>query len=303
VSVSATTDRLAAALAPGQRGWIHARDVDRDREVGLDADARVPISSIAKVALLVALHRLADAGELDLAGRRSIPVEGRTVGFTGLSVFSDPATLSLRDLALLMITVSDNAAADVLFDAVGIERVAAEMTALDLPGIAIRQTLRDMFTILREDTGAAGPADAAAHLDDPAHLRVLDPAQTSSASPRDLTALLAAIWRDEAASPSACAAMRRVLGLQVWPHRLASGFPSDDVRVSGKTATLPTMRHEVGVVEYPDGGRYAVAVLTQTGSPAPTQPRADAAIGTAGRTAVELLREGAAAPSRPNTVS
>ena len=84
--------------------------------------------------------------------------------------------------------------------------------------------------------------------------------------------------------------MRRVLALQVWPHRLASGFPSDDVRVSGKTATLPTMRHEIGVVEYPDGGRYAVAVLTQTGSPAPTQPRADAAIGAVGRRAVELLR-------------
>jgi beta-lactamase class A len=50
------------------------------------------------------------------------------------------------------------------------------------------------------------------------------------------------------------------------------------------------MRHEIGVVEDPDGGRYAVAVLTQTGSPAPTQPRADAAIGAVGRTAVELLR-------------
>jgi beta-lactamase class A len=290
-------ERLTAALAPGQRAWIHARDVDGGREVGLDADARVPISSIAKLALLTALHRRADAGALDLAAPRTVPVEGRTLGFTGLSVFSDPATLSLRDLALLMITVSDNAAADALFDVVDLDCVNREMAALGLPGIALRQTLRDLFAMLREDTGAAGPADAAAHLDDPARLRVLDPDQASSASPRDLTALLAAIWRDEAASPEACAEMRRVLGLQVWPHRLASGFPSDDVRVSGKTATLPTMRHEVGVVEYPDGGRYAVAILTQTGSPAPTQPRADAAIGAAGRTAVELLREGVSASS------
>jgi beta-lactamase class A len=285
-------DRLTAALAPGQRAWIHARDLDGDREVSHDADQRVPISSIAKLALLVAFHRLADAGELDPQTQQMVPVAGRTLGFTGLSVFSDPATLSLRDLALLMITVSDNAAADALFGVVTVQRVQAEMAALGLPRIAVRQTLGDMFAALREDTGAAGPV---ARVDDPdqlARLRILDPERSSSASPRDLTALLAAIWRDEAASPEACAEMRRVLVLQVWPHRLASGFPSDDVRVSGKTATLPTMRHEIGVVEYPDGGRYAVAVLTQTGSPAPTQPRADAAIGAVGRTAVELLREG-----------
>jgi beta-lactamase class A len=287
--------RLAEALAPGSRGWVHARDIDTGAEVGLDPDTRVPLSSIVKVALLVALHRLGDAGELDPTAQRTLPVAGRTLGFTGVSVFSDPATLSLRDLALLMVTVSDNAAADALFDVVGVERVGAEMAALGVPGIAVRHTLRDMYATLREDTGATGPADAAdrvADLGAIARWRILDPARANSASPRELTALLVAIWRDEAASPPACAEMRRLLGLQVWPHRLASGFPSDDVRVSGKTATLPTMRHEIGVVEYPDGGRYAVAVLTQTGSPAPTQPRADAAIGAVGRTAVELLRGG-----------
>jgi beta-lactamase class A len=285
---------LAAALAPGSRGWVHARDIDTGREVGLDPDGRVPISSIVKVPLLVAFHRLGDLGELDPAAQRTVAVAGRTGGFTGVSVFSDPATLSLRDLALLMVTVSDNAAADVLFAAVGVERVGAEMAALGLPGIAVRQTLRDMFADLREDAGGAVPADVL--IEDPgasASWRIFDPERSSSASPRDLTALLAAIWRDEAASAEACAEMRRVLGLQVWPHRLASGFPSDDVRVSGKTATLPTMRHEIGVVEYPDGGRYAVAVLTQTASPAPTQPPADAAIGAVGRAAVELLRGGA----------
>jgi beta-lactamase class A len=78
--------------------------------------------------------------------------------------------------------------------------------------------------------------------------------------------------------------------LQVWPHRLASGFPFDDVRVAGKTGTLPTVRNEIGVVEYPDGGRYAVAVCTRSASTAFTLPAADAVIGTAARLAVEHLR-------------
>jgi beta-lactamase class A len=151
------------------------------------------------------------------------------------------------------------------------------------------------YATLREDSGAPDPVAVVPRLGDPEarrRLRMLDPDRSNSATPRDLTALLGAIWRDDAASPASCSAMRRMLGQQVWPHRLASGFPYDDVRVSGKTGTLPTMRHEIGVVEYPDGGRYAVAVLTQTASTAATQPRADAAIGAVARLAVEQLRAG-----------
>lgn len=87
--------------------------------------------------------------------------------------------------------------------------------------------------------------------------------------------MLQLIWDDAAAPAEACAEARRVLGLQVWPHRLASGFADlDEVRTSGKTGTLvPTIRNEVGVVEYPDGGRYAV-------------------IGQAARLAVDWLRGG-----------
>ncbi|WP_143261680.1 serine hydrolase, partial [Allokutzneria sp. NRRL B-24872] len=96
--------------------------------------------------------------------------------------------------------------------------------------------------------------------------------------------------RAAAASPESCAAMRRLLALQVWPHRLASGFPFDDVRVAGKTGTLPTLRNEVGVVEYPDGGRYAVAVFTASVRTSLTLPAADAVIGTTARLAVDHLR-------------
>jgi beta-lactamase class A len=83
--------------------------------------------------------------------------------------------------------------------------------------------------------------------------------------------------------------MRRVLGLQVWPHRLASGFPADDVAVAGKTGTLPPLRSEVGVVELPGGRRYAAAVFTRSRRASLSDPGADAAIGHAARLAVEHL--------------
>ncbi len=70
-----------------------------------------------------------------------------------------------------------------------------------------------------------------------------------------MTRLLAAIWWEEAASPEACRDMRRMLTLQVCRHRLAAGFPDDEVRVAAKSGTFMNLRHEVGVV----GGRQSVS--------------------------------------------
>jgi beta-lactamase class A len=85
--------------------------------------------------------------------------------------------------------------------------------------------------------------------------------------------------------------MRRLLRLQVCRHRLASGFPTDDVLVSGKTGTLLNLRSEVGVIELPDGHRFAIAVFTRSSDAALTNPRADAVIGTAARLAVDQLAQ------------
>ncbi len=104
-----------------------------------------------------------------------------------------------------------------------------------------------------------------------------------------MTALLTMIWRDEAAPAEACAEIRRIMALQVWPHRLTSGFPSG-VTLAAKTGTLPAIRNEAGVVTYPDGSRYAVAVFTSARTYVDRQPMVDASIGKAAFCAVESLR-------------
>lgn len=281
-----------AFRAAGVTGFLHAADIDTGREVAVRADDPVVLASVFKVPLLVAFHRRAAEGLLDPVEQVTLPAGDRTSGPTGVSALLDDVRMSLRDLACLMITVSDNAAADALLDRVGLEAVNAA-AGLGLRGTVVTGGGRQLFDDLLADAGASGFPEVWARLDEPgmaARLRALDPARTSRSTPRDMTRLLAAIWRDEAAPPDGCAAMRRLFGLQVWPHRLSSGFPYDDVLVSGKTGTLLIVRNEVGVVEYPDGGRYAVAVFTRSLLPIAVLPQADAVIGTAARLAVEALR-------------
>jgi beta-lactamase class A len=299
-ATDSAVDRIAAAFAAiGLRGRLHAVELDSGREVAVGADEPVVLASVFKVALVTALYRRHEAGELDVAQQVEVAAAqagtaARSAGATGLAAMQDPARLSLRDLAYLAIAVSDNAAADVLFDAVGDAAVAALLDDLGLTATRIPQRCRDMADALVADTAAAGVDDVQSRLlADPRLLDALsvrDPGRTNASTAREMTALLAAIWQDRAAGPDGCEAVRRLMRLQVWPHRLASGFPDEGYAVAGKTGTLPGIRNEIGVVAHPHGSRVAVAVFTSAGSPAASLPQADRVIGTAARIAVDALR-------------
>ncbi|MBO1330268.1 serine hydrolase [Streptomyces sp. VRA16 Mangrove soil] len=283
-----TAIRTAFADA-GVTGRLHARDIDSGAEIDWHGDRLVCTASVHKLPLLVALHERAAAGDLDLTEQVECPPAGRSAGPTGLAAMLDAARLSLRDLAYLMMSVSDNAAADLLLERVGLDAVNRTTARLGLTRTLTVHSFGAAMAMVKED---AGPGGARA-LADPhviARLRALDPERANRSTPRELTRLLSAIWQDTACTPEHGADIRRLMGLQVWPHRLSSGFPFDDVHVAGKTGSLPTLRGEVGVVAYPDGGRYAVAVFTRTVRTAAILPAADAVIGTAARIAVDALR-------------
>jgi beta-lactamase class A len=273
--------------AAGVTGWLYAADVDTGHDLGHGADEPMPTASMFKVPLLVALCRQADAGLLDLTERVTVTAADRVSGPTGISSMLDDVTISLRDLAYLMIALSDNTAADKLLGRVGFDAINTMLEAFGLEETRVVQGSGEMLGSMDVDTGHAWPF---VDPDDIARLSVLDPARTNRSTAREMARLFGMIWRDEVASAPSCAWMRGVLNMQVWPHRMASGFPYDDVAVSGKTGTMPTLRCETGVVEYPDGGRYAVSVFTRSFGTALIQPRADAVIGTAARMAVDHLR-------------
>lgn len=282
-------------------GAVCVLDINTGLTVELDADEPAVLASVFKLPVLVELHRQAAAGQIDTTRRLRIPAEGRSPGDTGLSAMRDEAELSVRDTAMLMMSVSDNAATDVVMDLVGIDGIDKTMRDLGLPSITVTQSCRTILDQLSRDIGLDAPGEAgpalatpdpeerAAVLQRARRSSVLDPARTNAGTARDLARLLAMIWLDQAAPAEACAEIRSILGVQVWPHRLRSGFP-DSVATAGKTGTLPFLRNEAGVVEYPDVGRYAVAVLLRPASGGLILPDVDRAIGRLARLAVEHLR-------------
>jgi beta-lactamase class A len=292
--VSVQDDIAAAFEAAGVQGTFHALDIGTGHEVVHRSDEPSVMASVFKLPILVALVRAADDGRIDLSEQVTVPLEGRAPGPTGISVMSDPVTLSWRDLARWMIVVSDNAATDVVLEKVGIDAVNDTLRELGCKNTEIKHDCRGLFATILEDAGLSSfeefPTQPTTEELDT--WRALKPLETNHATPRDITHLLGLVWKNEAASEESCAIVQQILLQQVWPHRLASGFPEDDVATGGKTGTLPRIRNEAGVVAFPDGGRYAVATFTTARATTQKNMAADAVIGQVARLAVDALRAG-----------
>jgi beta-lactamase class A len=288
-----------AFRAAGVDGFLHAIDVDRGRELGHQSDDLVVLASVFKVPILVEFERQVAKGLIDERDRARVPADFRVPGPTGISSMLDDVDLSWRDLAQLMIAVSDNTATDFLAEKVGLENVNATMRELGLTRTVIDGDCRTILRIFQEDLGLSWPPAP----DDHAKVeqagaapmttnRSLRPEATVHSTPREIARLFASIWRDDAAPPDACADMRRIFFSQVWRDRLRSGFNGGE-RIGGKTGTLWGIRNEAGVVEVPARGRVAVAVFTRSHEPRWSDPAADHVIGTAARIAVDALLEAA----------
>jgi beta-lactamase class A len=290
-------ESVAAEFAGvGVLGKVHVRDVDDDTaEVALDPDEPVVLASVFKVLLVLEYARQAVAAQLDPTERVRVAAADR-LGGVGTAGCQDQVDISWRDLALFAMSLSDNTAGDLLLRRVGLVAVQALAAELGLSSTRINGGPRQLMESMFADLGAADEAEFAAVFPtlDPvrlARLTVLDPLRTAAAAtPRDMTRLLSLIWRDQAGPAAACTEVRDLMRRQASWHRLAAGF-GDEVAVAAKSGTVLGVRNEIGVVSYPDGRRYAVAVFT-SGGWGIRRTDVDAAIGRAARRAVDQLRAG-----------
>jgi beta-lactamase class A len=292
--VGVIADITARAEAVGVQAWLHAAAIDGAETVCLGCDEPVVTASVFKVPVALELARQGFSGALDLSEPVTVAPGHPTASPYGLATFQHEVRMAWADLATLMIGVSDNVATDLVLERVGKPAVARLLAELGLVDTAVPVDCRELLASIGEDLGVEYDDDervlAQFSVAELSAVRALTPSETCRTTAAEMTRLLGMIWRDEAGPPAACALVRRWMGLQVWPHRLRSGFPDDDVVISGKTGTLPMVRNEVGVVEYPDGDRYAVAVFTKASDARSRVPERDAFIGYAAARAVEYLR-------------
>jgi beta-lactamase class A len=294
----------------GCTGQLCIQSLDGDQEIAVDADREAVAASVFKVSVALEAETQFADGRLDRQQRVTLPAASRTPGPTGFSLFRDDVAVSVQDLVVAMLTISDNVATDALLHLVGIDAVNATSARLGLSASVITADLYTMINSIGSDAGFAdfaalqawGSQPHSQDEEDQVDRRVRDgdaltPRRAIRTTPRDMAKLLRLIWSGQAGPPAACGRVRQIMSRQLTRHRLAAAFPPP-ARVSAKSGgLLGIVRNEVGVIEYPDGRGYAAAVFTQA-KPRSSDAAINAVIGTAAAAAVRILAENVPAPAR-----
>lgn len=156
----ATLERIAGETN-GVMG-IAAIDLVTGTRHGVNDTLVFPQGSAIKIAILVELYRRIDSGALDPAARVTITRADQVGGSGVIQSFGDgQSALSLHDLAVLMITLSDNTATNILIDKLGMAAINATMESLGVPSIKVQRKMIQPRESAAGRENVATPRDAA----------------------------------------------------------------------------------------------------------------------------------------------
>jgi len=215
---------------------VAAVDVRSGRRHERDAHVPLPAASTIKVLISAALWSEVCAGRID-PERRVRAGDTPVPGGGGLLESMHPDTrLTLAELDLLMLAISDNAATNAVVDVVGMDAVNGLARALGLEHTRLRRRMMDLAAAERGDDNTTSAADMAA--------------------------LLCALARADGIPALAC---RRVLAAMAQSHHtdiVPRYLPAAACRVvSSKQGELASVRHDVALIDEGEV-RIAVAVLS-----------------------------------------
>jgi beta-lactamase class A len=132
---TATLHRTLDSLAARHRGVVGytVHDLDTGERLEQRGNETFPTASLIKVAILVTVFDLVDQKKLSLDDPLTVLKIDKVPGSGQLQFLHDNATVTVRDAAWLMTTLSDNTATNLLLDRIVIRRVWDKMEKLGLP--------------------------------------------------------------------------------------------------------------------------------------------------------------------------
>ncbi|MFT4257144.1 MAG: class A beta-lactamase [Pseudoxanthomonas sp.] len=271
--------RLAASIGSDAIG-VQALDLRSGRSASVNADVAFPMASTVKLPVAVHILSLVDEGKLDLH-QQVLLKEGDIYPAMGgpIDTYLTPGSaLTVRDLLQMMLTISDNNAADILIKlGGGAQAVDARMHALGVRGIRVDRYIWEMLANFHGDLDASAQAPLA--LADYARLASArqspedyrrfkqiyndDPRDTST--PAGMASLLQLIWQGKALKPETTDVLKQILrDCRTGQARLKGMLP-DGTPVAHKTGSVDDVANDVGVISLPaNKGDVVIAVFVKS---------------------------------------
>jgi beta-lactamase class A len=191
-------------------------------------------ASSIKITVLANLYLQAEQGKLKLTDLYTVQSSDLVPDSDIMNGLTPGVTrVTLRDLATMMVAVSDNAATNVLIDRVSMANVNAMLDSLGLSHTRLRRKMMD--------------------------LEAAKQGRENISSPREMMTLLDAIYRGKLLNKESTADFFKMLSTNKQ-----SFIPRDlpaDLKVANKPGELEAVRNDSGIV-FVEGRPYVICVMT-----------------------------------------
>jgi beta-lactamase class A len=223
-------------------------DAETTVQWSYNADRYFHAASTMKLAVLLGVFRQVERGELSLEA--PVHVRNRFTSIVNQEPFmleldrdADPnvygklgKTMTVRELAYWMITLSSNLATNLLVDVVGITTIQQALDELDIDGLRVLRGVEDQ--------------------------RAFEVGLNNEVTANGLAKLLRLIAEGRAYSQKACDEMLEIMHDQQFRGGIPAGLPKE-ARVAHKTGNISTVHHDAGIVYLENRKPYVLVVLTK----------------------------------------
>lgn len=200
---------------------LAVKDLTSGEELFINPDEIMPQASSIKITVLANLYLQAQQGKLKLTDEYVVRKDDMVSGSDIMLGLTPGVTrLTLRDLATMMVAVSDNSATNVLIDRVGLDNVNGMLEGLGLHSTRLRRKMMD--------------------------LKAASEGRENVSTPREMMTLLETIYRGKLLNQDMTADFMKILSTHKESSML-QGLPDDAVAAS-KPGELEAVRNDSGIV-------------------------------------------------------
>lgn len=152
--------QLIMARSPSLSGMM-AIDLISGESISYNEDVIFTQASAIKIPILMEVYKQAYEKKFNLSDVKPLLPSNTVAGSGILNVMVDPVNLSIRNLCVLMIGLSDNSATNTLIELVGMGNVTNTMQSLGFPNTRLQRKMIDQSASLRNEENLSTPAEAA----------------------------------------------------------------------------------------------------------------------------------------------
>jgi beta-lactamase class A len=221
----------------GEIGLV-IRDLDTGWTFQINPDELFPAASMVKVPIMAACLKAAEEGRLSLLDNMKLKRSDKATGSGVLRTRATGSAYTIEQLVELMVTYSDNTAANMLIDLLGFDYLNRTFREM---GLQRTNLSRKMMDFRSRDKGIENYTSA-----------------------REMADILEKIYRKGCVCSSVSEKSLEFLKSQKVNDRIPKLLPKDTV-VAHKTGLERLVCHDAGIV-FTDNGDFLISVFTKTTS-------------------------------------